>query len=234
MKADYVHKDSLTSTDYDDFIKAQNTKESILNDTEDYGRTQFVDEIYKLQQENQQLKIQISAREEEYRKLNETNKVLSQELTKDKILKQDHLTTCCGIPIGDIPKFIDKYNKQKEIIDKAINELYEFRKSHCIEEDTECKEITHILETLGVEKEEYIQKMKESNYMNKEQVLIDNFDKLGEEYKQKEFERIAKENARLNEIIDKIRKEVNKQYTIMGCEVVENWVLLQILEDKEV
>ena len=35
------------------------------------------------------------------------------------------------------------------------------------------------------------------------------------------------------EIIDKIRKEVNKQYTIVGCEVVENWVLLQILEDKE-
>ena len=36
------------------------------------------------------------------------------------------------------------------------------------------------------------------------------------------------------EIIDKIRKEVNEQHTIMGCEVVENWVLLQILEDKEV
>jgi len=49
-----------------------------------------------------------------------------------------------------------KLKNQKEIIDKAINELYEFRKSHCIEEDTECKEITHILETLGVEKEKYI------------------------------------------------------------------------------
>ena len=36
------------------------------------------------------------------------------------------------------------------------------------------------------------------------------------------------------EIIDKIKKEVNEQHTIMGCEVVENWVLLQILEDKEV
>lgn len=36
------------------------------------------------------------------------------------------------------------------------------------------------------------------------------------------------------EIIDKIRKEINEQHTIMGCEVVENWVLLQILENKEV
>lgn len=56
MKADYVHKDSLTVTGYDNFVKAQSIKESILRDTKDYGRTQFVDEIYRLQQENQQLK----------------------------------------------------------------------------------------------------------------------------------------------------------------------------------
>lgn len=56
MKADYVHKDSLTATGYDNFVKTQSIKESILRDTKDYGRTQFVDEIYRLQQENQQLK----------------------------------------------------------------------------------------------------------------------------------------------------------------------------------
>ena len=102
----------------------------------------------ELQQENKQLKIQISAREEvcnrlesNWNKLNKkyenavadyektmfekeqlkkqleelksTNKVLSEELTKDKILKQDCLTTCCGIPIGDIPKLI---TQQKEFI----------------------------------------------------------------------------------------------------------------------
>lgn len=53
----------------EEFIKEQFVKGRILDDTKDYGRTQFVDEIYKLQQENQQLKIQISAREEEYKKL---------------------------------------------------------------------------------------------------------------------------------------------------------------------
>lgn len=58
------------------FEKEQIDKNSILDDTKDYGRTQFVDEIYKLQQENQQLKIQISAREEVYRKLeNNWNKL---------------------------------------------------------------------------------------------------------------------------------------------------------------
>ena len=51
--------------------------------------------------------------------LKSTNKVLSEELTKDKILKQDCLTTCCGIPIGDIPKLI---NQQKEFISYLENE----------------------------------------------------------------------------------------------------------------
>ena len=56
--------------------------------------------------ENQKLKKQL----EEYKA---TNKILSHELTKDKVLQQDCLTTCCGIPIGDIPKLI---TQQKEFI----------------------------------------------------------------------------------------------------------------------
>ena len=51
--------------------------------------------------------------------LKSTNKVLSKKLTKDKILKQDCLTTCCGIPIGDIPKLI---NQQKKFIKYLENE----------------------------------------------------------------------------------------------------------------
>lgn len=46
--------------------------------------------------------------------------------------------------------------KQKEAIDKAIKELSEFSRYHFIEDDTEYREINHILETLGVEFEEYI------------------------------------------------------------------------------
>lgn len=37
------------------FVKEQFIKGRILDDTKDYGRTQFVDEIYKLQQENKKL-----------------------------------------------------------------------------------------------------------------------------------------------------------------------------------
>ena len=73
------------------------------NAVEDYETTMF---------EKEQLKKQLE-------ELKSTNKVLSEELTKDKILKQDCLTTCCGIPIGDIPKLI---NQQKEFINK-IKEL---------------------------------------------------------------------------------------------------------------
>ncbi len=66
----------------------------------------------ELLEENQELKKQL----EEYKA---TNKILSHELTKDKVLQQDCLTTCCGIPIGDIPKLIIQ---QKEFISYLENE----------------------------------------------------------------------------------------------------------------
>ena len=71
-----------------------------------------INEIKKLTNQHQELKKQLEA-------LKSTNKVLSEQLTKDKILKQDCLTTCCGIPIGDIPKLI---NQQKEFISYLENE----------------------------------------------------------------------------------------------------------------
>lgn len=68
--------------------------------------------------------------------------------------------------------------------------------------------------------------------MNKEQVLIDNFDKLGEEYKQKEFERIAKENTRLNKIIDKT-KEVIHQMLYEGYFLSDKGFFMPRDEDTE-
>ena len=80
----------------------------------------------KLSIENEQLNILVNSCQEEIRQLKKqleeykaTNKVLSKELTKDKVLQQDHLTTCCGIPIGDIPKLI---TQQKEFI-KYMNDI---------------------------------------------------------------------------------------------------------------
>lgn len=97
MKADYVHKDTLTATDY---VELNKNNELLVS----YNQT--------LLKEIQELKKQL----EEYKA---TNKILSHELTKDKILKQDHLTTCCGIPIADIPKLIEK-NKKLEVLVECL------------------------------------------------------------------------------------------------------------------
>lgn len=81
-------------------------KTNEYNETEDVCIYKETINIFDLLKENEELKKQL----EEYKAI---NKVLSQELTKDKILKQDHLTTCCGISIVDIPKLI---TQQKEFI----------------------------------------------------------------------------------------------------------------------
>ena len=77
--------------------------------------TKTHNESIDIQKENQSLKKRL----EEYKA---TNEILSQELTKDKVLQQDHLTTCCGIPIGDIPKLI---TQQKEFIKYLEDEMLE-------------------------------------------------------------------------------------------------------------
>ena len=62
--------------------------------------------------------------------LKSTNKVLSEELTKDKILKQDCLTTCCGIPIGDIPKLINQQKKFIEYLEYQVKLQEELNDIH--------------------------------------------------------------------------------------------------------
>lgn len=81
-------------------------KTNEYNETEDVCIHKETINIFNLLKENQELKKQV----EEYKA---TNKILSHELTKDKVLQQDCLTTCCGIPIGDIPKLI---TQQKNFI----------------------------------------------------------------------------------------------------------------------
>lgn len=91
----------------------------------------FIREITNLRCEKEQLNSLVNSCQEEIRQLKKqleeykaTNEVLSHELTKDKILQQDCLTTCCGIPIGDIPKLI---TQQKEFIEwlETMNRMYQ-------------------------------------------------------------------------------------------------------------
>ena len=78
---------------------------------------------YELQQENRELKKQLE-------ELKQTNKVLSEELTKNNILKQDCLTTCCGIPIGDIPKLINQQKKFIEYLEYQVKLQEELNDIH--------------------------------------------------------------------------------------------------------
>lgn len=70
--------------------------------------------------ENQKLRKQLE-------EMKAINNVLSKELTSDKMLKQDHLITCCGIPINEIPKLAEENkkmkNQQKEFI-KLLEGMY--------------------------------------------------------------------------------------------------------------
>ena len=98
---------------------------------------ELFEEMENWREEAKELKKQL----EEYKA---TNKILSHELTKDKVLQQDCLITCCGIPIGDIPKLI---TQQKEFIlylenekNRLIHEVSHyytdsFDRQHAVNED---------------------------------------------------------------------------------------------------
>ena len=124
----------------------QELKNSINALQKDLNEENFQCSKYAI--ENQLLKKQLE-------ELKSTNKVLSEKLTKDKILKQDCLTTCCGIPIGDIPKLI---NQQKEFIEYLEDEFTK------IQNDIE-KEIDNNVKYFKVERRqiitEILQKYKE-------------------------------------------------------------------------
>ena len=119
-------------------------RKNFLTYKEQYGWKDYITDIIDriVQQENQSLKKQLE-------ELKSTNKVLSEKLTKDKILKQDCLTTCCEIPIGDIPKLI---NQQKKFI-KYLED--EFTK---IQNDIE-KEIDNNVKYFKVERRQAIAKI---------------------------------------------------------------------------
>lgn len=92
-----------------------NTNE--YDDFENYCTLRKRFDPFEMFYENQELKKQL----EEYKA---TNKILSHELTKDKVLQQDCLTTCCGIPIGDIPKLITQQKEFIKYLEDESKEIY--------------------------------------------------------------------------------------------------------------
>ena len=70
---------------------------------------EWVDYITNLQEEKEELKM--------------TNLALADDITKNKIIKQEVLTECCGIPIGEIPMLKIQNDEYKQRIDEATKEL---------------------------------------------------------------------------------------------------------------
>lgn len=68
---------------------------------------------------------------------------------------------------------------------------------------------------------------------NKPQIFIDTQD-MEERYAEGLYQDyLEEENKKYKEVIDKVRKEINEEHSIMGVEVVENWVLKDILKEVE-
>lgn len=62
---------------------------------------------------------------EENKELKMTNLALADDITKNKIIKQEALTECCGIPIGEIPMLKIQNDEYKTRIDRAIEYIKE-------------------------------------------------------------------------------------------------------------
>ena len=139
--------------DYNDFVKIQSIKESILKDTEAYGRTQFVDEIYKLQEENENLKQKLNEiafgddpelalrylrkigyvdfdndRKVYINKHSDDSFLCKNEEEKDYYIKDEELDEYTQQLICKNNKLEDSWNKLKEYIDKT--KIKEFEKSY--------------------------------------------------------------------------------------------------------
>ena len=110
----------------------------------------------------------LNQQDKRIKELEETNKVLSNELTKNSILKQDHIETCCGIPIFEIPKMKEENQQLKQQLAEKKKKIADLQSQL-----QQANEIINNPDTL----------------IFQQQQLIDNLEKTIEE-KNKEIERL--------------------------------------------
>ena len=100
----------------EEFVKEQFVKGRILDDTKDYGRTQFVDEIYRLQQENQRLKDEYKTLEENWNKL--------KEIINIKLYNTEYLQKLCGCKIDEETHIIlDIIKKDMQELERGVSDV---------------------------------------------------------------------------------------------------------------
>lgn len=95
---------------------------------------QLLDYITNLQEEKEELKM--------------TNLALADDITKNKIIKQEVLTECCGIPIGEIPMLKIQNDEYKQRIDKAIEHIEEHQLVYTSQYEEESNFDNHLLNIL--------------------------------------------------------------------------------------
>lgn len=105
----------LEQSKNEEFVKEQFIKGRILDDTKDYGRTQFVDEIYKLQQENQKLK-------DELKNKPDTQITLQDDKGNKFILIQTERIDIQVELNKTIEKLFNNWNKLKEWLKKELGD----------------------------------------------------------------------------------------------------------------
>lgn len=84
----------------------------------------------------------LNEQDKRIKEMEETNKVLSNELTKNSILKQGYIEACCGIPIFEIPKIKEENQQLKQQLHdlpkKIVEYFYDEIRHRAILEDDYC------------------------------------------------------------------------------------------------
>lgn len=89
------------------------------------GLKQVKQTLVELQKAYCELEKEFEKKNEKIAELKETNSVLSKELTKNSIMQQDHIETCCGIPIREIPLLKEQVTIYKKAFKLACDNLYQ-------------------------------------------------------------------------------------------------------------
>lgn len=132
----------------------------------------------------------LNEQDKEIKELEETNKVLSNELTKNSILKQDHIETCCGIPIFEIPKMKEENQQLKQQLaekERQYETLYKlFSEQHEIIDQNELGCFEEVNRLLKEQKDFYI--VEKTEYDKMKQGAKDIVKELKQQLAEKEKE----------------------------------------------
>ena len=155
MNKNIITADFLEKLKCEEFTKEQFIKGAIYDNTQDYGRTQFVDEIYKLTMQNMELEKRIRESEQEIDRLHtirceygnyvECTHILDDykkaQLVKNKYLVE--LNDGSFVDINEVIKFsvIENSCEQLQQENRRLKDELEWYKQQCDDLEMELGDI---------------------------------------------------------------------------------------------